>query len=356
MQTIFDSRSLEPIEWVYLFSFAPVILLLEEARKYFVRTVLLPAPPVYVPPPVPIIAPARLHAPIRPAPRVQFVQVGSPVIVMASTIEDLRTAIPIATGIAEQSASKIVIASPNVLPKRERQFLAETGIPSEFIKLDNTETAKGMKAAANAIRRYAERAGAEMVVVPIRQGLFTSRRARKRADWISEFSNQRLVLVSAPATQRAPLEPIRRLLIPVLDEFHPEVFALAGALTSSSKIPDVDVVAAKVIRMPPTVPLYSTYRPESLVDGDQEMFFLRSISGLPLLRRLSAKVLLVRDVSRDLVHFAEERRADLILFKGDWTAVRGGFLPEKERKIAANASTRVLVMVPPVKRPRLGAV
>ena len=355
MQTIFDSRSLEPIEWVYLFSFAPVILLLEEARKYFLRAVLLPAPPVYVPPPVPITAPARLHAPIRPAPRVQFVQVGSPVIVVATTIEDLRTAIPLATGIAEQSASKIVIASPNVLPMRERQFLAETGIPSEFIKLDNAETAKGMKAAANAIRRYAERAGAEMLVVPIRQGLFTSRRARKRAGWISEFSNQRLVLVSAPGTLRAPLEPIRRLLIPVLDEFHPEIFALAGALTSSSKIPDVDVVVAKVIRMPPTVPLYSTYRPESLVDGEREMSFLRSVSGLPLLRRLSAKVLLVRDVSRDLVHFAEERRTDLILFKGDWTAVRGGFLPEKERKIAANTSTRVLVMLPPVKRPRLGA-
>jgi len=190
-----------------------------------------------------------------------------------------------------------------------------------------------------------ERVGAEMIIVPVERGIFAKRNSRKNVAWVEEFSGKRVVLVSgAPKLSEAFSSP-RRLLIPVLDEFHPEVFALAGALTSSSHIPDVDVVAAKVIRIPQTVPLYSTYRPESLVDPSKELSFLRAFSGLPVLRRLSAKVLLVRDSSRDLVGFAEDRRIDLIVLKGDWAANRHGFLAKTERRIAAKASCTVAVLL-----------
>lgn len=350
IQPIFGSRPLEPMEWVYLFSFAPVILILEEVRKYFVRTVLLPAPPIHVPPPVPIIEPVRAYTPTRATRRAPFVQVGSPVIVLSSTPEDVRTALPFAVAIAEQSGSKIVVASTRALPESERRFLATVGIPAEHIKLETTKANKEMRSAALAVKRYADRVGAEMIVVPVRASMFTNRRARKRMSWVSEISDRRVVLVSAPKERKATIEPIRRLLIPVLDEFRPDVFALAGALTSSAMIPDVDVVAAKVIKIPQSVPLYSTYRPESLVDSKEELSFLKPISGLPMLRRLSARVLLVRDISRDLVEFANEKRVDMILFKGDWAETRRGFLTEKERRIAAHAPSYVLVLLPPTKR------
>lgn len=351
LQSVFGSKPLEPVEWLFLFAFAPVILLLEEARKYVVRTVLLPAPPIHVPPAVPIGVIAPTYAPTRAARREPFVQVGSPIIVLSMIPGETRAAIPLAIGIAEQSGSKIVIASTDTLPRKDGEFLTATGIPSEYLRLETTKTSKGMRAAARAIKHYADRVGAETVVVPISRGLFTSRRARKRAEWISELSDNRVMLVSGPIQKPAKLELVRRILIPVLDEFHPEVFALAGALTASAKIPDVDVVAAKVIRIPQTVPLYSTYRPESLVDTDRELAFLKTVGGLPIVRRLSAKVLLVRDVSRDLVEFANERRADMILLRGDWTASRRGFLNKRERKIAANTSASVLVMLPPWRYP-----
>lgn len=140
------------------------------------------------------------------------------------------------------------------------------------------------------------------------------------------------------------------MLIPVLEEFHPEIFELAGTLTASAKIPDVDVVAAKVIRIPPTIPLYSTYRPESLVDTERELSFLKSVRGLPILRTLSARVLLVRDVGRDLVEFVRERRVSMILFKGDWEQAHGGFLAGDERRIAKEAGSSVLILLPPVRR------
>jgi magnesium-transporting ATPase (P-type) len=347
VQLVFGTAALQPIEWLYLFSFAPVILLLEEARKLYVRRVLLPAPAVAIPAPVPLASHERAEAiPFKGMRRRPFVEVGPPVIVMSFSETGTETALPIAMRLAEQTSSKILIASDRELPRsRQTQISAESGVPFEYIRLDIADGSKGKRSAAKAIRKYADRIGAEMIVVPVKRDVFGDRTAQKMVGWIEELLGKQVVLVSGPSKPSRAQEHPRRLLIPVLDEFHPEVFALAGALTSASHIPDVDVVAARVIRMPPTVPLYSTFRPESLVDSDGELSFLKALSGLPLLRRLSSRVLLVRDTAKDLVSFADERRVDLIVLKGDWAASRHGFLAKTERRIAAKASSYVAVLL-----------
>jgi hypothetical protein len=348
IQPIFGAKPLYPIEWLYLFSIAPAILLLEELRKYFVRTVLLPVPAIAVPAPVPIAAlKGGYEASIVPQ-REAFVEIGPPVVVVGFSREDIATALPTAVALAEQSRSRILIASTDVLSARQLRFLStESRVPSEFIALDLSKGAKMPRSAAKAVRAYSERIGAEFIIIPVAQAVFSRGAARREAAWIEEFSGKRVVLVSRPKKQIAPpLEIPRRLLIPVLDEFRLDVFALAGALTASSHIPDIDVVAAKVIRIPPTIPLYSTYRPESLVDSRTELSFLRTIGGLPVLRRLTPRVLLVRDIARDLLDFAESRRVDLMMFEGDWVASRHGFLHKKERKVAARATSIVVVLLP----------
>jgi magnesium-transporting ATPase (P-type) len=347
IQPVFGTAALQPIEWLYLFSFAPVILLLEEARKLYVRRVLLPAPAVAIPAPIPIAPFERAEAiPRKGMRRGPFIEVGPPVIVMSFSETGIEAALPVAMSLAEQTSSKILIASDRELPRaHQAQISVESGVPSEYIRLDTAEGPRGMRSAARAIRRYADRIGAEMIVVPVKRDVFADRTARKTVGWIEELSGKRVVLVSGPSRPSRILEPPRRFLIPVLDEFHPEVFALVGALTSASNIPDVDVVAARVIRIPQTIPLYSTYRPESLVDSEKELSFLKTVSGLPLLRRLSARVLLVRDIAKDLVVFADERRVDMIVLKGDWAASRHGFLAKTERRIAAKASSYVAVLL-----------
>ena len=347
IQPVFGTAALQPIEWLYLFSFAPVILLLEEARKLYVRRVLLPAPAVAIPAPVPFAPLEGAEAiPGMGMRRRPFFEVGPPVIVVGFTMRGTEVALPVAMSLAEQSGSRILIASNRKLPTTQQAYLStESSVPSEYIPLDVAEGSKGMRSAASAIRKYADRIGAEMIVLPVSRDVFANRTTRKTVGWIEEFSGKRVVLVTVPSKRSRALEHPRRLLIPILERFHPEVFALAGALTSASHIPDVDVVAARVIRMPPTVPLYSTFRPESLVDSDKELSFLKAFSGLPLLRRLSARVLLVRDSSRDLIDFAEERRIDLIVLKGDWAASRHGFLAKTERRIAAKASSCVAVLL-----------
>jgi len=347
IQPVFGTTNLQPIEWLYLFSFAPVILLLEEARKLYVRRVLLPAPAVTIPVPVPFASFARTESvQAKGVRRTPFSQVGPPVIVVGFSAMRTETALPVAMSLAEQSGSKIQVASDRKLPTSHQAYLsAESNVPIEYIPLDIAEGSKGMRSAASAIRKYADRIGAEMIVLPVGRDVFANWTSRKTVGWIEEFSGKQVILVAAPSKPSRSLEHPRRLLIPILERFHPEVFALAGALTSASHIPDVDVVAARVIKMPPTVPLYSTFRPESLVDSEKELSFLKPLSGLPLLRRLSVRVLLVRDSSRDLIHFAEERRIDLIVLKGDWSASRRGFLAKTERRIAVKASSYVAVLL-----------
>lgn len=347
IQAVFGTTDLQPLEWVYLFSFAPVILLLEEARKLYVRRVVLPAPAVTLPVPVPIVSFGRTEY-IREAGvrRQTFSEVGPPVIVMGLSGMGTETALPVATRLAEQSGSRILIASNRKSPMPEEMYLsAESAVPSEYLWLDIAGGTKGMIAAAHAIRKYADRLGAEMIVLPVTRDVFARRTTRKKVGWIEEFSGKRVVLVAGPSRPSRAQEHPRRLLIPVLDEFHPEVFALAGALTSGSHVPDVDVVAARVVKMPQSVPLYSTFRPESLVDTERELSFLKPLSGLPLLRRLSARVLIVRDSSRDLIDFAEERRVDIMLLNGDWAQSRHGFLGKTERRIAAKTPSYVAVLL-----------
>jgi len=324
-----------------------VILLLEEARKLYVRRVLLPAPSVAIPVPVPFASYSKTESfQAKGVRRQPFAEVGSPVLVMGFSGMRVETALPVAMRLAEQSGSKILIASDHKLPTSQQKYLsAESRVPIEYTQLDIPEGSKKMRSAASAMRKYADRMGSEMIVLPVSRDVFAGRTSRRTVGWIEEFSGRRVVLVAGPSRPSLALEPPNRLLIPILDDFHPEVFALAGALTSASHIPDVDVVAARVIKMPPTVPLYSTFLPESLVDSDKELSFMKTLSGLPLLRRLSARVLLVRDSSRDLINFAEERRVDLIVLKGDWAASRHGFLPKTERRIAAKASCYVAVLL-----------
>jgi hypothetical protein len=300
-----------------------------------------------LPAPVAISPVETLAAVVRAEGRpVPLSEVGPPVVILSFLASGTRDALSVATSLAEQSRSRVLIASDHELPESQAEVLAaESGVPFEYVSLGPAKGPKGMKAAAHAIKNYADRLETEMIVVPVEREVF-SKWGRKDLGWIEELAGKRVVLLSAPPGQAGKLSHPSRLLIPVLDEFHPEVFALAGALTSSAHIPDVDIVAAKVIRIPQSIPLYSTYRPESLVDAEKELSFLKPIRGLPLLRRLTGRVLLVRDIGTDLVEFAREKRVDMIILQGDWALSRQGLLPKKERVIAEKAPCTVAVMLP----------
>ncbi len=342
-QDVFGTRDLRLEEWALIFGIAPVILALEEGRKYVLRTITPAA--VKLPAPIPISSlAASVATNVGSAP---FVEVGPPLLVVSFTRWGALSAVPIATTLAEQSGSRLVIASERTLLRAQADVIgAECSVPCAYLNLERVRGRKGIHATARAIRNYAAKAGTETIVVPIGREALATRKGRRSLAWIQELSGLSVVLVSPQPGKPVLLPRPKRLLLPVLDEARTELFALAGALTASSRIPDVDVVAAKVIKMPPSVPLYSTYRTESLVEAEEELSFLKAFRGLPLLRRLSSEVVLVRNVTRDLLEFIQEHRTELVLFAGDSENIGHGFLTKKELSVAARAGCTVAILIP----------
>ncbi|HKW43611.1 MAG TPA: hypothetical protein VJP06_05425, partial [Thermoplasmata archaeon] len=189
----------------------------------------------------------------------------------------------------------------------------------------------------------AEHTGANRIVIPVEPEVIT----RKSPPWLGELAAYEVLLVRpGPMGSEGPAWP-RRILIPVLREFHQAPFDVAAAFSASEVVPEVDVVAARVIEMPPIVPMYSTYRPEALVDTTKELSFLDALRNRSLFRALTANVLLVRDIGRDVVDFATERDVDVIVIPAFRGYGRHDFLTKEKREIVQRARCTVVVVVEP---------
>jgi hypothetical protein len=360
LQSVFATAPIAPIDWIYLYSFAPVVLMLEEGRKFILRKVVLPSRPVAAPRVLPSPAQAKLMgmAEVEMRGRVPFTESAAPVVLPLFIRSWEESAIPISLYIGKHSGSRVIIlrilddkTEDSVLRSLESQvekFAEDIDIPYEYVDVHLSGEASGVQSIVSTLRDILRRRDSNTIVLPVERGVFSGkRRAAREIGWIGEFSQKQVVLVGEivkPASTSFPHTP--RILIPILRKFHPGPFELAEALTADAVFPDVDVVAAKVVEIPRIVPLYSIYKPESLVDTDRELSFVKSLRGGAFLRRLRPMVLLVREASRDLVHFATERKVDVIIMEGDWAARRDGFLPREERGIALRADCTILVTLP----------
>jgi hypothetical protein len=132
-------------------------------------------------------------------------------------------------------------------------------------------------------------------------------------------------------------------LIPVLHDFHEEPFTLTKELTAHTPIPDVDIIAAKVVEFPSSVELYSRFYPESMVVKSEEFSILRRPAIKALRRHITPLTLFFQDMSKGIAHFIEERRIDMIIMEGDWSEKNHGFLKKAERKIVKKAPCSILV-------------
>ena len=360
LQAVFSTATFPPILWAYMFAFVPVILVFEETRKYVVRRVLLPAKVV----PVPFVVPSPGRPTISASPeldvrvRIPFVERGPPVLLPLTHLGHDETAATLALGLAEYSGSRLIVVRTSVLgPRRGPEEGLEGRIealakasetPCTFVDLPTPSGSEGRRAVGRGLQALAERTKAETVVIPVDAQAFSGGRAARQVRWLADLRGRRVILVRGPGRPGPPAR-LRRLLIPVLEEFRQEPFEIASSLTAASSFPSVDVVAAKVIKIPQIVPLYSTYRPESLIDQERELSFLKSLRTRPIMRLLTPKILMVRDVGKDLVAFADERDVEAILLAGRWESARHGFLTKDEREIALRAKGTVVVVLPPAK-------
>ncbi|HEY7588724.1 MAG TPA: cation-transporting P-type ATPase [Thermoplasmata archaeon] len=350
-QPIFHTASLAAGDWAFVILLAPMVVALEEARKFVARRAF----PIRVPT-VPALAaltgldtgllPSVEAKPIR---RVPAGMAAPPIVLVLFAQPASWSAIQPALNLAAYSGSSVLVArvleggDPDLLADLEGSidgWAQEIGVSHESADVPLAGPAAKGEVVGSALRRLAEEAGAKTIVVPTEPATLAGKGPR----WLEELASLEVFLVRPPVGAAAPAWP-KRILIPVLRAFEPKPFDVAAAFTASSVVPEVDVVAARVIRMPAIVPLYSTYRPESLVDTRRELSFLAALRGRPLFRILSPRVLLVRDVGRDVVDFAAEHDVDTIVLKGEWKQHRVGFPTKEDRAIATKARCTVVVVL-----------
>ncbi len=364
LQAVFATAPFPPVTWLFLYAFVPVILLFEEARKYVVRSVLLPARvPAPVLPPAAMVAAGGVEVILEAEPesraRIPFIERGPPILVPLTLEGSDEIAASVALPLAEYSGSRLVLVRlPDLGPRPEREKELEgriarlagaTETPCSFVDLPPSNGRRGSRAVGRDLENLAERTKAETVVIPVDADVFSGGRTGRSARWILDLRKRKVILVRGPGRDRVRGTHLRKILIPVLEDFQMEPFDVAASLTASSTFPAVDVVAAKVVKIPQIVPLYSTYRPESLIDSDRELSFLKSLRTRPIMRLLTPKVLMVRDIGRDLVDFADEREIEAILMAGRWDAARHGFLSKDERQVALKAKGTVVVILSAAK-------
>jgi Ca2+-transporting ATPase len=354
---IFSTTSFDPLILAMLYLVAPLIFALEEVRKYVLRSYILPAKPVVA---RPVLAPLATigKVPFASTPKElpPFEERSSPVFLPINIVDWKVDTIRYAASIARHAGSRLIILRIMEEEANDQMILdledsAENvttpiGVPFEFmeLRLIGKEHSSGTK--VSSLRDAIKQAGPDWIILPVGKEVFQGKRSSLRMiRWIEDLPEKRVVLLSN--WQVRTIEGSSpRVLIPVLDKFESEPFEIAEALTEGANIPDVNVVVAKVVEIPPIVPLYSIYKPESLVNAERELATYASLPKWALIRRIRPMVLLVRSASRDVAQFIIERKVDVVILEGNWGRGRDGYLDKKEQKIATSSECSLIVTLP----------
>jgi P-type Ca2+ transporter type 2C len=346
---IFSTIALSPLDWVFLYSIVPLVILFEEIRKLFLRRYLLPTSVVPVRRIIPSITgeielPAEKKVSLLP----QFIERNNPIILsLTSQIGEENTAV-ISMNLARNTGSRLfVLRILNEQLKTSldynierilRDTAEESGVPCEYIDVRAPQTIDG------SVTETIEKTQAETIIISVPRDVFYGgHHTSQFMKWIEMIPKKKIILISNPTKLIEPHHPPFRVLIPVLREFHEGPFHLTKELTAHTPIPDVDIIAAKVVEFPSSVELYSRFYPESMVVKSEEFSILRRPAIKALRRHITPLTLFFQDMSKGIAHFIEERRIDMIIMEGDWSEKNHGFLKKEERKIVKRAQCSIIV-------------
>ncbi|MBI3859340.1 MAG: universal stress protein [Thaumarchaeota archaeon] len=265
-------------------------------------------------------------------------------------------AVFIAFYIAEYSGSRVFIT--HVLEgeedhafeerlKKDIEDLASTlAVKYEYVEVMPSSQPPGVEEIAQAVVRTASEKKAQAIVMSAhREPLFRELFGRV-SDHVARTSPSKVVLVETPQEGVAIPKNPRRILIPVLKEPHPDPYIIAAALTSSASVADVEITAAKVIQLPPTLPLDAVDTVHSLRKEEREFSFFTSLAIKTLGRFINPKILPVREVGGDVAHYVRERGIDvLVMFSSRETGFYS-FLTKDEYGIVSRSPCVVIVTLP----------
>ena len=265
-------------------------------------------------------------------------------------------AVYIAFYIAEYSGSKVCIT--HVLEGQENHayekklkedidgLARSLSVKYEFVEVRPSSQPPGADEVARALVQTVREKRAQAVVMSAhREPLFRELFGRV-SDRVSRTSPSRVVLVETPQVGvEIPKNP-RRILVPVLKEQHPDPFIIAAALTSSASVADVEITAAKIFSLPPTVPLDAVEMALPLRKEERDFSSFTSLAIKTLGRLINPKILPVREVGTDVAEFIKDKRIDILVMYSDRETGFYSFLTRDEYEIVRRSPCVVIVTVP----------
>ncbi len=262
-------------------------------------------------------------------------------------------AVYIAFFLAEYSGANVVITHVSEGVENhafEEQFrrdldeLARTlSVRYEYVTVEPASKPPSVDEIATSVVNAAETNRAQAIVMSAhREPLFRELFGRV-SDHVARSSNRRIVLVETPQEGiKIPRNP-KRILVPVLKELHPDPFIIAAALTSSASVPEVEITAAKIIELPPTVPLDAIETSESLRKEERDFSLFTSLAIKSLGRLFSPKILPVREVGHDVAQFVKDKGIDVVVMYSKRETGFHSFLTKDEYEIVSSSPSIVLV-------------
>lgn len=346
---IFNTIALQPLDWVLLYSIVPIVILFEEGRKLLLRKYFLTPTAVAVRR-ISTTVSGELELPVEKKALlpVQFLERNNPIILSLSSQIGEENIASLSMNIARNNGSRLIVlrtlneqlktSLDYHLERSLRDTAEELGIPYQYVDVRAPQTIE------RSVQETIDTAHADTVIVSVpRNVFFGGRNTARFVEWLGQFRNTKIILISSPSKPPESLHPPFRILIPVLHEFGEEPFKITTLLTANSALPDVDIIAAKVMEFPPTVQLYSRYYPETMTVKSSEFSILRRSPVQALRRSITPLTLFVQEISRGIARFVEERKVDVIIMDGTWSEREHGFLKASERKIVKKAQCSVIV-------------
>ncbi len=265
-------------------------------------------------------------------------------------------AVFIAFYIAEYSGSKVFVT--HVLEGQEdhafeeklksdiADLAAALSVKYEYVEVTPKSRPPGVDEISQAIVQTARDKNAQAIVMSAhREPLFRELFGRV-SDHVGRASPTRVVLVETPQQGVTIPKNPKRILIPVLKEQHPDPFIIAAALTSSASVADVEITAAKVIELPPTLPLDAIDTVQSLRAEERDFSYLTSLAIKTLGRFINPKILPVREVGGDVAQYVKDKGIDvLVMFSRRETGFYS-FLTKDEYEVVSKSPCVVIVTLP----------
>jgi hypothetical protein len=165
------------------------------------------------------------------------------------------------------------------------------------------------------------------------------------SDRVAMMNEARTVLVETPRPEVRIAEHPKKILVLVKEKTKPtDAFILAAALTSLATTKDAELVAAQAILLPPTVPLEAVEFSDTLKEAERDFAFSVGDSIRSLGRIFTPRILVSRELGRDIGEFAISERVDLTILTGKSARNISNLFGRDTTDIVRNSPCVVLVV------------